>query len=165
MTMLLQNINFQTGLDEKLNTTEVVLVNGSSVLKGHLLMDSNRIQDIGNPRQNEQDAMPYLYFSTWYMQFEDENVKLNVKNLIDMGNKKITNLADPLHHKDSVNKFYVDSLMVSKADKTELGNCILKSGLTADLDMKHHRIVNLKTPENSTDAVNWSFLSQELSNT
>ena len=32
-----------------------------------------------------------------------------------------------------------------------------KSGLTADLDMKNHKIVNLKTPENSTNAVNWSF--------
>ena len=40
----------------------------------------------------------------------------------------------------------------------------LLCGLTADLDMKNHKIVNLKTPENSTDGVNWSFLSQELSN-
>ena len=30
--------------------------------------------------------------------------------------------------------------------------------------MKNHRIVNLKTPENSTDAVNWTFLGQKLSN-
>ena len=54
--------------------------------------------------------------------------------------------------------------MVLKADKTELNNYILKSGSTSDLDIKNHRIVNLKTPENSTDAVSWSFLSQELSN-
>ena len=61
---------------------------------------------------------------------------------------------------DAATKFYIDNSMVLKADKTELNNYILKSGLTADLDMKNHKIVNLKTPENSTNAVNWSFLSQ-----
>ena len=94
-------------------------------------MDSNRIQDIGNPRLNEQDAIPYLYFSTWYMHFDDNNVKLNVKNPIDMGNEKIANLAHPLHPKDGVNNSYVDRSMVSKADKTELSNYIPKSGLTS----------------------------------
>ena len=43
--------------------------------------------------------------------------------------------------------------MVLKADKTELNNYILKIGLTADLDMKNHKIANLiETPENSTDS-------------
>ena len=62
-----------------------------------------------------------------------------------------------------MNNSYVDRSMVSKADKTELSNYIPKSGLTADLDMKNHRVVNLKTPENSSDAVISTFLSQELS--
>ena len=35
-------------------------------------------------------------------------------------------------------------------------------GLTADLDAKNHRIT--VTPSSSTDAVHWSFLSQDLSN-
>ena len=34
------------------------------------------------------------------MKFDDENIKSDVKNPIDMGNKKITGLQDPLQHKD-----------------------------------------------------------------
>ena len=43
--------------------------------------------------------------------------------------------------------------MVLKADKTELNNYILKSGLTNNLDMKNNKIVNLVEGTDNSDAV------------
>ena len=78
--------------------------------------------------------------------------------------KKISNLQDPIHHKDGVNKFYVDNSMLLKADKTELNIYILKSGLTSNLDMKNHKVVNLKTATSGNDAVNFTQLNNEIRN-
>ena len=64
----------ETVLNEKPNKNEVVLVNGSSVLKDHLLMDFNRVQDIGKPCQGKSDTVPYEYFTQWYMKFDDNNI-------------------------------------------------------------------------------------------
>ena len=41
-----------------------------------LLMDFNRVQDIGNPLQGKSDAVPYEYLTQWYMRFDDNNIKL-----------------------------------------------------------------------------------------
>ena len=81
-----------------------------------------------------------------------------------MGNKKIINLQDPLHHKYVVNKFYVDSSMVLKADKTELNNYILKSGLTGNLHMKNHNINIVKETTSGHQAINFTQLNNDLSN-
>ena len=54
--------------------------------------------------------------------------------------------------------------MFSKADKTELNNYILKSGLTGNLDMKNHNINNVKETTSSHQAMNFTQLNNELSN-
>ena len=54
--------------------------------------------------------------------------------------------------------------LASKADKTELNDYILKSGLSSNLDIKNNKIVNLKTATSGNDAVNFTQLNNELSN-
>ena len=133
-------------------------------MTGHLQMNYNRIEDIGNPRDGKNDPIPYQYFSQWYMKFDDDNIKIDVKNPINMGNKKINGLQDPLHHKDAATKFYIDNSVVLKADKTELNNYILKSGLTNNLDMKNLNIDNVKEATSGHQAINFTQLNSELSN-
>ena len=92
------------------------------------------------------------------MEFND------VENPVDMGNKKITGLQEPIHHKDAATKFYIDNSMTLKADTTELNNYTLKSGFTSNLDMKNHNINNVKQASSGHQAINFSQLNNELSN-
>ena len=65
---------------------------------------------------------------------------------------------------DAITKDQLQTGLAPKADKTELNNYILKSGLTSDLDMKNHKIVNLKAATSSNEAVNFTQLNNELGN-
>ena len=42
-------------------------------------MNFNHIEDIANPRDGKSDPIPYQYFSQWYMKFDDDNIKIDVK--------------------------------------------------------------------------------------
>ena len=57
-------------------------------MTGLLNMNFSRIENVANPGDNKSDAMPYEYFQQWYFNFDDDNMKIDVKNPIDMGNKK-----------------------------------------------------------------------------
>ena len=96
--------------------TDYIKRDGSVAMTGHFQMNYNRIEDIGNARNGKNDPDPYQYFSQWYMKFDDDNIKIDVKNPIDMGNKNITGLKEPLHHTDTATKFYIDNSMTLKAD-------------------------------------------------
>ena len=134
-------------------------------MRGPLKMNFNHIEDIANPRDGKSDPIPYQYFSQWYMKFHNDNIKIDVKNPIDMGNNKIIGLKDPLHHSDAAKKeIYILNSMVSKADKTEMNNYILKRGLTSNLDMKSHNINNVNEATSHHQAVNFTQLNNELSN-
>ena len=130
-------------------------------MKGPLKMNFNHIEDIANPRDGKSDPIPYQYFSQWYMKLDDHNIKIDVKNPIDMANKKITGLQEPIHHNDAAKKIYTDDSMMLKADKSELNNHILKSGLTSNLDMKKHNINNVKEATSGHQAVNFTQLNNE----
>ena len=54
--------------------------------------------------------------------------------------------------------------MVLKANRTELNNYILKSGLTSNLDMKNHNINNVKEATSGHEAINFTKLNNELGN-
>ena len=104
----------------------------------------------------KNDPLTYQYFSQWYMKFDDDNIKIDVKNPINMGNKKITNLKEGTDNNDAISKHQLQTGLSSKADKTELNDYILKSGLSSNLDMKNNKIVNLKTAISGNDAVNFT---------
>ena len=80
-----------------------------------------------------------------------------------MQNKKIINLAEGTDNSDAVTKHQLEIGLAPKANKTELNNYILKSGLTNNLDMKNNKIVNLKIATSGNDAVNFTQLNNELS--
>ena len=80
--------NYGDSSGSQIDLTDYIKQDGSSTMQAHLLMDCNRVQDIGNHRQGKSDAVPYEYLTQWYMQFDDDNIKIDVKNPINMGNKK-----------------------------------------------------------------------------
>ena len=94
-------------------------------MNGLLNMNSRRIENLANPRSGEADGIPYEYFRQWYMDFDDNNIKINVENPVNMKNKNINNnLKKGSDDNDLVNKYQLQTRLNQKADKTELNNYI-----------------------------------------
>ena len=76
----------------------------------------------------------------------------------DIDNKRLTEVADPIHKNDAATKVYVDSAINSKAEKTDV---ILRDGtqsMRANLDLNNHNIINLKDASENNEAVTLSQL-------
>ena len=88
---------------DKTQLNNYLKLDGSLVVKGHLQMDFNRIQDVANPRENKADAVPYVYFNNFYFKYDENNGKIDFQSPIDMQNKRMTNIQDPPYNqKDSM---------------------------------------------------------------
>ena len=149
---------------QPVDLTNFLKKDGSDKMTGLLNMDNRRIVNVGNRRYNTNDALTHSQFEFFYFDLNVDDGKIEAQNPIDMGNKKITRLQDAIHHKDAATKFYIDNSMTLKADKAELNNYILTSGLTSNLDMKNHNINNVKQALSGHQAINFSQQSNELSN-
>ena len=101
---------------------------GSDKMTGLLNMDNRRIEIVGPGRHGTADALTRLQLEAFYFDLDVDDDKIEAQNPIDMGNKKIAGLQDPLNHKDAATKFYIDSSMSLKADKTELSDYQKKNG-------------------------------------
>lgn len=68
-----------------------------------------------------------------------------MRGIIAMNNNQISGLPNPISAgSEPTTKSYVDSKLTLKLDKT----------ITADIDMKNHKIINISDPINSTDCAN-----------
>ena len=132
---------------------------GTDKMTSLLNMDDRRIKNVGAGRHGTSDALTHLQLEAFYFDLNVDDGKIETQNPIDMKNKKISNLAEGTDNNDAVNRHQLQTSLVSKADKTELNNYSLKSGLTNDLDMKNNKIVNLKTATSGNDAVNFTQLN------
>ena len=104
--------------------------------------------------------------------FDDDNIKIYVKNSIHIGNKIIIGLKDRLHHNDAATKFYIDNSMVLKADESYVNDQISKiehlqsvhlipylkrdgsMSMTNNLDMSNNKIINVNDASENLDVVN-----------
>ena len=151
-------------LVHQLDLTDYLKKDGSDKMNGLLNMNNRRIENVAPGRHNTADALTHVQLEAFYFDLNVDNCKIEAQNPIEMGNKKMSGLAEPLHHKDASTKFYIDNSMVLKADKTQLNNYILKSGLTKNLDMKNHNIDNVKEATLGHQAINFTQLNNEMSN-
>ena len=69
---------------------------------------------------------------------------------IDMNNKTIYNVKDPVQADQAINKKYVDNQLVKKLDKD------------VDIDMKNNSIINLNLPSNPRDAACVEFVNYRI---
>ena len=138
---------------------------GTDQMNGLLDMNYNRIENVGNGRHGTTDALTHIQFEAFYFDLNTDSGYIEAQNPINMKNERILGVKDPILHSDASNKFYVDSSLNFKADKTELANCLKKDGsiaLTNNLDLGDNKIVNVKEATSGTDAVNFTQLNNEL---
>lgn len=108
---------------------------------------------------------------------------------LNMGNKKIINLANPADNTDAINKAYVDTGFLKVSGGTITGNSnlpninllyneiVLIYQTTTSIfvekrspcvyrrfNMVNHKIINLGDPTNNKDAVNRQYLEQSYIN-
>ena len=138
---------------------------GTDQMNGLLDMNYNRIENVGNGRHGTTDALTHIQFEAFYFDLNTDSGDIEAQNPINMKNERILGVKDPILHSDASNKFYVDSSLNFKADKTELANYLKKDGsiaLTNNLDLGNNKIVNVKEATSGTDAVNFTQLNNEL---
>ena len=138
---------------------------GTDQMNGLLDMNYNRIENVGNGRHGTTDALTHIQFEAFYFDLNTDSGDIEAQNPINMKNKRILGVKDPILHSDASNKFYVDSSLNFKADKTELANCLKKDGsiaLTNNLDLGNNEIVNVKEATSGSHAVNLTQLNSEL---
>ena len=128
-------------------------------------MNSRRIENVAPGRHNTADALTHLQFEAFYYDLNTDSGNIEAQNPINMKNKRILGVKDPILHSDASNKFYVDNSLTLKADKTELANYLKKDGsiaLTNNLDLGNNEIVNVKEATSGSHAVNFTQLNSEL---
>ena len=145
---------------------KALLVDGSNKMLGALNMDNRRIENVAPARHGFSDAVSSLHLNTFFFDLNTNDGKIEAQNPIDMKNQKILGVKDPILHSDASNKFYVDSSLNFKADKTELANYLKKDGsisVTSDFDFGNNKISNLAEGTSNSDAVTKHQLQTGLS--
>ena len=146
---------------------KALLVDGSNKMLGALNMDNRRIaENVAPARHGFSDAVSSVHLTTFFFDLNTNDGKIEAQNPIDMKNQKILGVKDPILHSDASNKFYVDSSLNFKADKTELANYLKKDGsisVTSDFDFGNNKISNLAEGTGNSDAVTKHQLQTGLS--
>ena len=141
-------------------------IDGSNAMTGALNMDNRRVENIAPARHGQSDAVSSLHLHSFYFELNTNDGKIEAQNPIDMKNKRISGVQDPILHSDASNKFYVDSSLNFKADKTELANYLKKDGsisVTGNFDFGNNKISNLAEGTGNSDAVTKHQLQTGLS--
>ena len=145
---------------------KALLVDGSNKMLGALNMDNRRVENLAPARHGFSDAVSSLHLNTFFFDLNTNDGKIEAQNPIDMKNQKILGVKDPILHSDASNKFYVDSSLNFKADKTERANYLKKDGsisVTSDFDFGNNKISNLAEGTGNSDAVTKHQLQTGLS--
>ena len=145
---------------------KALLVDGSNKMLGALNMDNRRVENLAPARHGYSDAVSSLHLHTFFFDLNTDDGKIEAQNPIDMKNQQISGVKDPTSHSDASNKFYVDSSLNFKADKTELANYLKKDGsisVTSDFDFGNNKISNLAEGTGNSDAVTKHQLQTGLS--
>ena len=154
----------ETGLAPKADKTELsnyLKRDGTVSVTGNFDFGDNKITKVGNGSQST-DVVNKGYIDTALA------VKPNVNQVVlrdgsqdmtgdlDMNNKKIVNLADPIGANDVTNKAYVNS---------EVGKTLKLDGsgvMTSVLDMNNQRIINLGNATHNQDAITFKQVNDGI---
>ena len=147
---------------------------GTDQMNGLLNMNNSRIENVGAGRHGITDALTHLQLEAFYFDLNTDSGNIEAQNPIDMKNERILGVKDPILYSDASNKFYVDSSLnfkadktelSNKADKTELANYLKKDGsvsVTGNFNFGDNKITRVGNGSNSTDVVNKGYIDTEL---
>ena len=144
---------------------KALLVDGSNKMLGVLNMDNRRIENVAPGRHNRADALTHLQLEAFYVNLNTNTGNIEAQNPIDMQDQRILGIKDPILHSDASNKFYVDSSLNYKADKTELASYLKRDGtvsVTGDFDFGDNKITKVGNGSQSTDIVNKGYIDTAL---
>ena len=144
---------------------KALLVDGSNKMLGALNMDNRRIENVAAGRHNTADALTHLQLEAFYVDLNTNTGNIEAQNPIDMQDQRIKGVAEPIHHKDAATKFYVDSYVSQKSDKSELVNYLKRDGsvsVTGDLNIGDNEITQVGNGSQSTDIVNKGYIDTAL---
>ena len=154
----------ETGLAPKADKTELsnyLKRDGTVSVTGNFDFGDNIITKVGNGSQST-DVVNKGYIDT------ELAAKPNINQVVlrdgsqdmtgdlDMNNKKIVNLADPIGANDVTNKAYVDS---------EVGKTLKLDGsgvMASVLDMNNQRIINLGNATHNQDAITFKQVNDGI---
>ena len=154
----------ETGLAPKADKTELsnyLKRDGTVSVTGNFDFGDNIITKVGNGSQST-DVVNKGYIDT------ELAAKPNINQVVlrdgsqdmtgdlNMNNKKIVNLADPIGANDVTNKAYVDS---------EVGKTLKLDGsgvMTSVLDMNNQRIINLGNATHNQDAITFKQVNDGI---
>ena len=74
-------------------------------MESFINVNSNRIQNCAPGRHGKADVMTHLQFEIFYLDLNVDSGKVEVKNNIDMKQKRIFELQDAVHDSEPINKF------------------------------------------------------------
>ena len=154
----------ETGLAPKADKTELsnyLKRDGTVSVTGNFDFGDNIITKVGNGSQST-DVVNKGYIDTALATKPNVNQVVlrdgsqDMTGDLDMNNKKIVNLADPIGANDVTNKAYVDS---------EVGKTLKLDGsgvMTSVLDMNNQRIINLGNATHNQDAITFKQVNDGI---
>ena len=84
------------GSGKAVDLTNYLKKDGSDHMTGLLNMNNRRIENVASGRHNTADALTHLQLEAFYFDLNVDDGKIEAQNSIDMSNKKITGLQEPI---------------------------------------------------------------------
>ena len=138
-------------------------------MTGDIRMNNNRIYGIGNV-ENDTSAVNRKYVN------DELDKKPNTDTVVlrdgsqtmtgnlDMNNKRIINVANPISETDVVNKRY----FITHVNNIDLSDYLKRDGtvsMTGNLDMSLNKIINCGQPTGARDVTNKAYVDSEVGKT
>lgn len=143
----------------------VYLELAGGTMGGNINMSGNKITNLPTPTGNNDPATKQYTDSV----IADVNASIeNIENQLDgsnpmpgdmnMGDHKITGVADPTEADDAANKHYVDNSIAQAIEEAPFIKPDGSTAFTGNMNMGGNKVTNVGDPEADTDAANKGYV-------
>lgn len=147
----------------------VYLEIAGGTMGGNINMSGNKIVNLPTPT-GDNDPATKAYTDS---KITEVNASIeNIENQLDgsnpmpgdmnMGDHKITGVADPTEPDDAANKNYVDNSIAEAIEEAPFIKPDGSTPFTGDINMGGHKVTNIGTPEADTDAANKGYVDDAI---
>ena len=147
----------------------VYLELAGGTMGGNINMSGNKIVNLPSPTgDNDPATKAYTDGKIVEVNASIENIENQLDGSrpmpgdINMGNHKITGLADPTESDDAANKHYVDNSIAEAIEEAPFIKPDGSTPFTGDINMGGHKVTNMGTPVADTDAANKGYVDDAI---